>query len=198
MAMLPDAEKAYSDCLSTAKQVGGRFKTILKDDPKREYFEKLGAEFAAGFFAGTRVDHFDSIDLYNCLHREPEAVHYFYRADEALKSALYQHDEQAVIKAMDELIQFLAEMVMEDYPHSRVEVCREFKDRQAQWGDVKRILEDLKNPETTLQSGSDHHFFFNKVDVTTGIHNVIEDYIQQSWSRLGYNYVQTLLEAATH
>jgi hypothetical protein len=43
----------------------------LGDDPRREYFEKSGAEFAEGFFAGTRVDHFDPIDLYNCLHREP-------------------------------------------------------------------------------------------------------------------------------
>jgi len=52
MTLLPEAEKAYSDCLSSAKSIGGRFKTILKDDPKREYYEKLGAEFASGFFAG--------------------------------------------------------------------------------------------------------------------------------------------------
>jgi len=100
LALLPDAEKAYSDCLSTAKQVGGRFKTMLKDDPKREYFEKLGAEFAVGFFAGTRVDRFDSIDLYNCLHREPEAVMRFYRADEEMKSALYRRSEHEVIKLL--------------------------------------------------------------------------------------------------
>jgi hypothetical protein len=78
LAMLPDVEKAYTDCLSSAKTIGGRFKTILKDDPKREYFEKLGAEFASGFFAGVKVDHFDSIDNYNCLHREPNAVYTFY------------------------------------------------------------------------------------------------------------------------
>lgn len=40
MALLPDAEKAFTDCTASAKSVGGRFKTILKDDPKREYFEK--------------------------------------------------------------------------------------------------------------------------------------------------------------
>ena len=88
LALVPAAEKAYTDCLSSAKQIGGRFKTILKDDPKREYFEKLGAEFASGFFAGTKVDHFDSIDLYNCLHREPTAVELFYRADLEMKRAL--------------------------------------------------------------------------------------------------------------
>jgi len=40
MTLLPEAEKAYTDCTASAKAVGGRFKTILKDDPKREYFEK--------------------------------------------------------------------------------------------------------------------------------------------------------------
>jgi hypothetical protein len=40
MALLPDAEKAFTDCTASVKSVGGRFKTILKDDPKREYFEK--------------------------------------------------------------------------------------------------------------------------------------------------------------
>jgi len=88
LALLPEAEKAYTDCLSSAKSIGGRFKTILKDDPKREYFEKLGSEFAVGFFAGTKVDHFDSIDFYNCLHREPTAVEYFYKADLEMKYAL--------------------------------------------------------------------------------------------------------------
>ena len=57
------------------------------DDPKREYFERIGAEFAAGFFAGTKVDEFDEIILYECLHREPEAVEIFYKADLALKEA---------------------------------------------------------------------------------------------------------------
>jgi hypothetical protein len=95
----------------------------LKDDPKREYFEKLGAEFASGFFAGTKVDRFDKIDLYNCLHREPTAVEYFYKADEEMKFALIHKDEHEAIKALDALIGFLAEMVMEDYPHSHTEVC---------------------------------------------------------------------------
>jgi hypothetical protein len=126
LALLPVAEKAYTDCLSSAKSIGGRFKTILKDDPKREYFEKLGSEFAVGFFAGTKVDRFDTIDLYNCLHREPNAVYYFYKADEEMKYALHKHDETEIIKALDELIGFLAELVMTDYPHTHTEVCKEF------------------------------------------------------------------------
>jgi len=126
LALLPEVEKAYADCLSTAKSFGGRVKTILKDDPKREYFEKLGAEFASGFFAGTKVDHFDTIELYNCLHREPNAVHTFYDADRELKYALVKHDEREAVKSLDEMIKFLAEMVMTDYPHTRTEVCKEF------------------------------------------------------------------------
>jgi hypothetical protein len=131
LAMLPDAEKAYSDCLSSDKKFVGKQEKKVGDDPKREYFEKLGAEFAVGFFAGTKVDHFDSIDLYNCLHREPSAVYHFYHADEEMKYALQRRDESKAVKALDELIGFLAELVMTDYPHSHVEVCKEFQDREA-------------------------------------------------------------------
>jgi len=53
----------------------------LRDDPKRDYFEKMGARFAAGFLAGTNVGHFDEIDLYECIQREPEALGIFYKAD---------------------------------------------------------------------------------------------------------------------
>ena len=84
---------------------------------------------------------------------------------------------------------------MEDYPHSRYEVCREFKDREAQWGDLKMVLENLKNPETTL-AVHDHHFTFAHKDVTVGIHELVNDYVQQHWSSLGFAYGKTLLDAA--
>jgi len=126
LALEPEVQKAITDCTSSAKAIGGRFKTILKDDPKREYFEKLGAQFAAGFFRGTRVDGFDEIDLYNCLHREPNAVMTFYKADEEFKYALIKKDSHEAIKAMDELIYYIVEMIKTDYPHTRREVCTEF------------------------------------------------------------------------
>jgi len=180
LALVPVIEKAATDCLSSAKTIGGRFKTILKDDPKREYFEKLGAEFARGFFAGTRVDDFDSIDLYNCLHREPTAVEYFYKADVEMKSALQRRDEREVVKALDELIGYLVELVKEDYPHTHVEVCKEFQDREAQWGDLKMVIDDLKSQDRTLQV-HDHHFTFNKQDVTSSIYNLVDDYNHSEW-----------------
>jgi hypothetical protein len=180
LALVPVIEKAATDCLSSAKALGGRFKTILKDDPKREYFEKLGAEFARGFFAGTRVDDFDAIDMYNCLHREPTAVGYFYKADEEMKFALQHRDEREIIKALDGLIGFLFELVKEDYPHSHVEVCKEFQDREAQWKDAQMVIDDLKSPERTLQV-HDHHFYFNHQDISLDLHELVEDYVSGNW-----------------
>jgi len=58
------------------------------DDPKRDYFEKLGAQWASGFLAGTAVGEIDEIELFECLHAEPKAVELFYKADEAMKYAL--------------------------------------------------------------------------------------------------------------
>lgn len=120
------------------------------EDPKREYFEKMGAQFASGFFAGTEVGELDEIDLYNCLHREPEAVHFFYRADEALKESWIKKDSHEAVKALDEMIRFVVEMVIEDYPRTHYEVCREFKDRHLEWHDLGEIMKEEKEPETTL------------------------------------------------
>ena len=192
MTLLPEAEKAYTDCTASAKAVGGRFKTILKDDPKREYFEKQGAEFATGFLAGTKVGRFDSIDLYECLHREPTAVEVFYKADETFKAALANKDTHEAIKAIDEMIYFIIELVKEDYPHTRTEVCRDFKSEGAQWEDLERILKELKDPDTTLMENSDRHIFFNKKDITSGSHNIVEDYIKSDFGRLGYNLGELL------
>jgi len=73
-------------------------------DPKREYYEKIGAQFAKGFLAGTRVGHVDEVDLYQCLEKEEKAVEYFYRADETLKHAWYHKDSTEAVKALDELV----------------------------------------------------------------------------------------------
>jgi hypothetical protein len=59
------------------------------------------------------------------------------------------------------------------------------------------VLEDLKNPETTLQV-HDHHFTFNHVDITADLVNIVDDYVKQNWSRLGYGYGSSLLDAAAH
>jgi hypothetical protein len=86
----------------------------------------MGAQFASGFLAGTEVGDLDEIDLYECLHREPTAVEYFYKADMELKSSWIKKDSTDAVKALDELIEFVIELIIEDYPHTKTEVCREF------------------------------------------------------------------------
>ena len=127
----PLATKALADCKSGGKSIKGKFLGALKgkkvnDDPKREYFEKIGAEFARGFYAGTKVGETDSIDLYNCLHREPTAVEYFYRADLSLKESFIHKDANQAVKASKELVGFIVELILEDYPHTHHEICSEF------------------------------------------------------------------------
>ena len=114
MAMAPDAEKAYTDCTSGAKHLKTKIGAMLKDDPKRDYFEKMGAQFASGYFAGTHVGELDEIDLYECLHREPTAVEYFIKADEDLKRAWIHKDPRMAVHSIDEMLGFLGEMVIED------------------------------------------------------------------------------------
>lgn len=110
--------------------------------------------------AGTRVEHFDSIDLYECLHREPKALDVFYHADEEMKYALIKKEYGDAIKAIDEMVYFIVELVKEDYPHTRTEVCKDFQAKDAQWEDLKPILEDLKSQDRTLEV-HDTKVFFN-------------------------------------
>jgi len=165
LALVPELQKAYTDCTSGAKNIGKKFfgslmKGKVNEDPKREYFEKIGAEFARGFLAGTKVGELDSIDLYNCLHREPKAVEIFYKADETLKESLLHKHPDGVIKAIDETLFFVVEMVMEDFPRTHIEVCREFKEKDLQFADLKHIIELMRGEGTTL-AFADGKTYFN-------------------------------------
>jgi hypothetical protein len=127
----PLATKALADCKSGGKSIKGKFLGALKgkrvgDDPKREYFEKIGAEFASAFYHGTNVGPTESIDLYNCLHREPTAVEVFYKADMTLKESFIHKDPREAVKGAQELFYFIIELILEDYPHTHHEVCSEF------------------------------------------------------------------------
>jgi len=59
------------------------------------------------------------------------------------------------------------------------------------------VYDAMKDPSKTLQD-HDHHFFFNHVDITTDVFNVVEDYVKQEWEMLGFKYGKMLLDAAAH
>lgn len=191
MALKPEAEKAYTDCTASGKHAKVALGAFLKDDPKRDYFEKMGAQFAAGYFAGTKVAEFDEIDMFECLHAEPTAVEYFYKADEQLKESWIKKDPSGAVKGLDELIRFLGELVMEDYPHTRTQVCKTFDHKDAKWDNLKAIMEAEKDPETTLQATGDK-LFFNKKDITTEAGNMTEDYLKQEFRYLGWRLGDTM------
>jgi len=127
--------------------------------------------------AGTEVGEFDEVDLYECLHREPEAVEIFYKADETLKEGLMKKDPTDAVKGLDEMLGYIVELVMEDYPHTHVQVCKDFdKTKKAQWATLGEIMKLEHDPKTTLQT-HDGKFFFNEKDVTEEGGKMIEDYI---------------------
>jgi len=166
------------------------------DDPKRDYFEKIGAQFAAGFLVGTEVGEFDEVDLFECLHREPKAVEVFYKADMTLKEGLYKKDPTDAVKGLDEMLGYIVELVMEDYPHTHVQVCKDFdKTKRGQWATLANIMKLEKDPETTLQT-HDGKFFFNKKDVTEEGGKMIEEYIKGEFRFLGYTLGKNMKDAA--
>jgi hypothetical protein len=84
-----------------------------KVDPKKAYFQKMGAEFAAGFFFGINVNGFDEKMIYDCLTLEPTAEGIFYNADLELKKALQSGDPSMAIKGFDDMVRFIYDLAAE-------------------------------------------------------------------------------------
>lgn len=113
-AAAPIVQQAMTDCQAKKKMLK------LRDDPdpKKYYFEKMGAQFARGFLAGMKVGDFDEVDLYECISHEPDALMKFVKADETVKESMLKKDPREGILGLDELIGFIGEMCMETWPHS--------------------------------------------------------------------------------
>ena len=165
-------------------------------DPKKEYFQKIGAEFAAAFLYGSKVGGFDEIDLFQCLEREPEALHFFYQADEKLKDSLHRKDPYEGIYGLKELIGFIAIMANEHVPGRDRKLCYELE-KDGDWEGYERIIRDLQNPETDL-AFADGHIFFNHQDITQEGQIMGEDYIKGDFKGLGYRLGSTLEQASHH
>lgn len=147
-------------------------------DPRKDYFEKMGARFAAGFMAGTNVGHFDDIDLYECIKLEPRALGIFYKADETLKESFIKKDSTEAIKALDEMVEFIVEMIMEPYPGTHHKVCAAIDNSKSQFDDLKLVLAELRNKDTTLYVSGDKKLMFNKMDITKEGGEMVDDYIK--------------------
>ena len=81
------------------------------DGAKKHYIEKVGAEFAAGFLYGGRVASFKPEELVECLEKEENADNVFYEADIKMKRAFESKQPEFVIKALEEMMKFVAIMV---------------------------------------------------------------------------------------
>lgn len=131
-------------------------------DPKRAYFTKMGAEFAAGFLFGANIGGFDEKMLYECLQKEEKAQGIFYNADLELKKALQQGDPTAAINGFDDMVRFIYDMATERTGAGPT--CPELTADQQKLKDGLRIIQELQNPLTTMKMGGDDgmSLMFNK------------------------------------
>jgi len=82
-------------------------------DPAKLYFQRWGAEFAAGFAYGVKIGDLDQDELYKCMEREPRAEATFYKASVELTRSIYDNNPKKGMKAMDDLFRFIADMATE-------------------------------------------------------------------------------------
>lgn len=195
---LEDA-KALPSAVFKCDKLGMELGEVSDDphpDPRREYFQKIGAEFATAFLYGAKVGGFDEIDLFQCLEREEHAVDFFYQADEKLKESAVRKDPYEAIYGLKELIGFIAIMANEHVPGRDHKLCYELS-KDGNWEGYERIIRDLQNPETDL-AFADGHIYFAHQDVTEEGRIMAEDYIKGDFKGLGYRLGNTLEHAASH
>jgi len=161
-------------------------------DPRKYYYDKMGSQFSVGFLGGTKVGYFDEIDIYECVEKEPKAETYFYLGDLGVREGMIHKDGKETVAGLDEMVHFIIEMIMEDYPHSRTQVCHDFdKTKKAQWDDMKLILHALDNKETTLAWEEDR-LWFNKKDITAEGKEMIEAWAKQEFVHLGWKFGEAM------
>ena len=120
--------------------VGALATFVSAEDPHKEYFEKIGAEFATAFLYGMKVGGFDEVDLFQCLHREQNAVRFFYEADEGLKKSLARKDPYEAIHSLKELVGFIAIMAYDHVPgRDDRKLCYELK-KDGEWEDYEKVI----------------------------------------------------------
>jgi len=127
---------------------------------------------------------------------EPKAFEYFAHADHDLKESFYKKDPEGAVKSLDELVGFVGEICIEDWPGTKRQVCKyvdEHKDNK--WDDFKRIGGEMRNKDTALHT-EDKKLFFNKKDISDDAKLIAEDYIREDWERLGYQFGATLNKAS--
>ena len=73
---------------------------------------------------------------------------------------------------------------MEDYPHSRTKVCKAVDNERNNFEDIKRVVEDLKDPERTLKADGEK-LYFNHHDISQQAMEMTKDYLEGSWEHLG-------------
>merc|ERR1719272_2350125 len=115
-------------------------------------------------------------------------------AEEALSRSLINKDIKSGVKGVDELLGFVVELVLETYPHTHIEVCKDFdKTKKAQWGDLSRVMHDVRDRERTLMA-NEVYVYFNKVDITDACVEMLGLYLKNDFRGLGYHLGKTMDE----
>lgn len=123
-----------------------------KEDPRKLYFVKLGAEFAGGFLYGAKVGTFDEKMLYECMLNEPRASGIFYNADVELKKGIYENSNGLSIKGLNDMVKFIVDLALEKDPRTHHHTCKNLTDNpKAKWNDMRTIVNEMRHKDTGLR-----------------------------------------------
>lgn len=121
---------------------------------KKHYVEKVGAEFASGFLYGGQVGQFDPTVIAGCLDQEDMADRTFFQADMEMKRAFEQKEPEMGIKALEDMMKFVAMMLRETTTDANGEehrVCEALAVKKEDFKQFKYVALELFSEEKTLK-----------------------------------------------
>jgi predicted house-cleaning noncanonical NTP pyrophosphatase (MazG superfamily) len=166
--------------------------TLVKhegEDPKL-IEERFGSEFAVGFLKGARVGDVQITELFKCLEFEPKADEIFRQANMDIGKMFKNRDKNEGVKGLDDLIRFVIDMAMEKAPSGQHK-CEAFGDMDLKYDDLKKVLELLKAPESTMKMEGGH-FTFNGANLDREADWMVHEYVETNFIGFGYALGDTL------
>ena len=159
-------------------------------DPKKVYFQKMGAEFASGFLFGIRIGGFNEDELYDCMLKEEKAYGIFLNADMEMKKAIQYSDNELAVKALEDMVRYIYDLA-EEKGTDGVKICPSLTKDESKLNESKKIIRELTNPKRKIQMKGGI-LTFNKEDVSEETELFVNMYVQGNYKALGYTFANML------
>jgi len=154
-----------------------------------EVNRQMIAEFAQGFFKGTKVGEFNFTNLLICIYEADQAALILYEAVEILEEAYKDKDPEEAIGGVIAAIAFVQQL------KQSIPVCEAVDQTTMDWTHFDHIVETLEDPKHHMAQ-IEKDIIFNGVTITKDIGEALEAFRAGDFEKFGEKLGQTVYIAS--